>query len=67
MPARVEGAKEIFMKLYVEAISPLVVEVIKQFGGFPSFEHISKITRFVIIMVTTYALYLITLCNSCIM
>lgn len=49
VPSQVEGAKDIFIKLYVQPIMPLVVKAIKEFGGFSSFEHITKINRFVIL------------------
>jgi len=47
MPTPVEGSKTIFMKLYVEAIMPLLVKVVGELGGFSSCEHIAKINRFV--------------------
>ena len=52
IPPQVEGAKEIFMKLYVEAIIPLLVKVLKEFGRFPSFQHVAKINRFVILLLS---------------
>lgn len=48
VPSQVEGAKDIFEKLYVEPILPTVTELIKEFGSFTSFEHVAKINRFVI-------------------
>ena len=49
--SQVEGAKDIFVKLYVEPIFPTVIELIKEFSGFASFEHVAKINRFVIAIV----------------
>jgi len=41
----VEGSKEMFMKLYVEPIVPLLSKFRENFGGFHAFVHISKLNR----------------------
>ena len=46
-PSQVEGAKEIFVTLYVKTIMPRVIELFNEFGSFTSFEHIAKIHRLV--------------------
>ena len=50
VPSQVEGANSIFVKLYVDPILPVVVELIKEFGGFVSFKHVANIIRFVTLL-----------------
>ena len=45
MSTPVEGSREIFMKLYVEAITPLMSKFRETFGGFTAFAHIGKLNR----------------------